>query len=277
MSEQKLLDPGDPWDDSAEGYYRGSKYRCSPTGDVRWTLPSGLGKVRAVAGYEDIVSEFLKLRPEGGTFRITEDGAVITKDQTSFEPIYVCEYGETLEFEDVDVLGEGVQPLDLWPSFYDGSRYSFKRRRTWWRDPQALSWRETIESLPKLIRDRFLQVKPDGGSIRVTENRKVLTLIKPQPLPRHMKPQYEALNNIQKTLIIINKHATDLLPVYLGELHGGLTLHPSAHLNDPLSPEEEADLMSFLMKYDKEGIQEDPEPFDPLGDVEDEIDAGGEA
>lgn len=275
LSGQTLLDPGDVWDDPAEGYYRGSKYHCSTRGEVWWALPSGLGKVRAIAGHEDIVAEFLKLRPAGGSFRITEDGAVITRDPTTFSPIYVCEYGETLHFEEVNVVGAGAQPLDLWPSFYDGSRYSFKKGRTWWRDPEGISWRETRETLPNEIRDRFFKVKPDGGSLRITENGKVLTLIAPQPLPRNIEDQYNALNNTQKNLIAVKTHAVELLPVYLGEFHGGLTLRPARGLNEPLSPQEETDLMAFLLRYDKEGGDEDPRPFDPLGDVEDQIDEGG--
>lgn len=277
MSEQTLLGPGDLWDDPAEGYYRGSKYHCGPQGDVWWALPSGLGKVHAVGGHEDVVAEFLKLRPEGGSFRITEDGAVITREPTTFAPIYVCEYGETLRFEDVDVLGAGIQPLDLWPSFYDGSRYSFKKERTWWKDPEAVSWRETKETLPKEIRDRFFRVKPDGGSLRITENGKVLALIGPQPLPRHIEDQYKALNNTQKNLIAVKAQTAALLPVYLGDFQGGLTLRPARGLNEPLSPKEEADLMAFLLKYDKKGGYEDPKPFDPLGDLEDRIDEGGQA
>lgn len=277
MSEQALLDRGDLWDDPAEGYYRGSKYHCSPEGDIWWALPSGLGKVRAVAGHEDIVAEFLTLRPEGGSFRITEDGAVITRKPATFAAIYVCEYGQTLRFEDVDVLGAGIQPLDLWPSFYDGSRYSFKKERTWWRDPEAVSWRETKETLPREIQDRFFRVKPNGGSIRITENGKVLALIGPQPLPRHIEDQYKGLNNTQKTLIAVKAQTAELLPVFLGDFHGVLTLRPARGLNEPLSPQEEAELMAFLRKYDKKGGDEDPKPFDPLSDLEDRIDEGGDA
>lgn len=272
-----ILNPGDAWDDPAEGYYRGSKYHCNAKREVWWSLPHGLGVIKASSGHEAIADLLLAIRPEGGSFRITEDGSVITKDPATYKPIYVCEYDLPLEFEHVDVLGTGVEPLDLWPSFYDGSRYSFKKKQTWWRDPDSLSWRRTRQALPQQLRDQFFKVKTDGGSIRITENGKVLVLITPQPLPRHIERQYKALNNVQKQLIAVKTKSTELLPIYLGEFHGSLTLEPPFDLNDPIPPAEEAELLSFLSRYATSETSEEPGDLDPLTDIEDRIDEGGES
>ena len=201
MTEDGIFRPGDSWD----GHYRGTKYRCSPRGRLSWSLPGDLARVNATSGFEDILESLLSLRPEGGSIRITETGAVLTRMPETWEAVYVCEHDLPITFESVDILGDRVQPLDLWPSFYDGARYSYKSGNFWFKNTEDGVWQQTKEKLPSEMEARFRQVKPEGGSIRITENGKVLALIEPQPLPRHMKPQYEALNNLQKRMIAVKK------------------------------------------------------------------------
>ncbi|WP_419862075.1 hypothetical protein [Candidatus Palauibacter sp.] len=276
MTEERILKPGDMWDE----HYRGTKYHCVPGGEFWWTLTDRQNmatvRVTATAGFERIAEEYLSLRPEGGSLRITETGAILTRMPTrSWEAAYVGEYDVPLEFESVDVLGEGVQPLSLWPAFYDGARYSYKNGRLWWKNPVDGVWQETRERLPADIESLFLQVKPTGGSLRVTENGKVLALIAPQPLPSGMKDQYEALTDLQKRLIEVKGRNVGYLPVFLGEYMGGFTLHEAVDLAAPLTPSEEADLMAFLSQYGQGLEDRAPEPFEPfpeLADIEDDLD-----
>lgn len=184
---------------------------------------------------------------------------------TSWEAVYVGQYNGPLEFDSVDVLGRGVQPLGLWPAFYDGARYSYKNGRLWWKNPIDGVWQETRERLPARIESRFRRVKPQGGSMRITENGKVLTLILPQPLPTGMRDQYEALSEIQKRLIEVKVRNVELLPVFLGEYSEGFTLNEAINLADPLTPQEEAELMGFLSQYSQALEEYDPGPFDTFG------------
>ena len=267
MTRKSTRTTGDPWDE----HYRGTRYRCSSRGELSWKLPAGLGRIRATAGFEKIVDSFLSVRRDGGSLMITETRAVITKVEPDWSPVYIDEYDTPLEFEHVDVLGLGCDPLDIWPSFYDGARYSYKQGRLWWKNPADATWQETREKLPGEVKRRLLEVKPDGGSLRFTENGKILTLIEAQPLPKHWQPQYNALNDAQKRLIARKVQSTSLLPVLLGEHHGGFTLHPLRSLADPLSAAEEREVMRFLMAY-----QATPgtvgDPMDIYDEVEDAID-----
>ncbi|MFG1690560.1 hypothetical protein ACGF5M_00145 [Gemmatimonadota bacterium] len=252
-------------------HYRGSRYHFNPDRKVWWYVPSTESKVLATGGHEDLVEALLAVRPKGGSFRITETGAVITKrseDEEDWEPIYVGEFEVPIEFEHVDVLGRGIQSLDLWPCFYDGARYSYKRGQLWWKNPVDDEWQRTVESLPASLEKAFLEVKPSGGSLRITENGKVLTLIVPQPLPQRFRPQYEALSNVQKRLIEVKMKSTERLPVYLGEYFDGFNLHPAQKLTDPLSPDEEAEIVSFLNRYGDAVEAEEADPFDPDDELE---------
>ncbi len=272
MTQERILKRGDGWDE----HYRGTKYHCKPNGEFWWELPDRQNmatvRVAATAGFREVSEAYLSLRPEGGSLRITETGAVLTRMPSGWEPVYVADYNVPLEFSSLDVLGTGVLPLGLWPSFYDGARYSYKNGRLWWKNSVDGVWQQTRETLPADIEARFRQVKPEGGSIRVTENGKVLALIAPQPLPRGMKDQYEALTDLQKRLIEVKMRNVALLPVFLGDYSGGFTLHEAIDLSAPLTPGEEADLMAFLSQYG--GAMEDnaPAPFDPLAEIEDALD-----
>ena len=272
MTQERILKRGDRWD----AHYRGTKYHCRPNGEFWWELPDRQNmatvRVPATAGFREVAEAYLSLRPEGGSLRITETGAVLTRMPTGWESVYVADYDVPLEFGSVDVLGTGVLPLGLWPSFYDGARYSYKNGRLWWKNSADGVWQQTRETLPADIEARFRQVKPEGGSIRVTENGKVIALIAPQPLPRGMKDQYEALTDLQKRLIEVKMRNVALLPVFLGDYSGGFTLHEAVDLSAPLTPGEEADLMAFLSQYG--GAMEDnaPAPFDPLAEIEDALD-----
>ena len=273
MTEKRILKSGDKW----EHHYRGTKYHCNPDGEFWWQLPDRQNmatvRVSATSGHKEIADAYLSLRPEGGSLRITETGAVLAKMPTiGWSAVYVARYEGPLEFDSVDVLGKGVQPLGLWPAFYDGARYSYKNGRLWWKNSADEVWQETRQTLSAEIESRFQQVKPDGGSIRVTENGKVVALIAPQTLHSGIKHQYEALTDLQKRLIEVKMRNVKLLPVFLGDYSGGFTLHDAVNLSDPLTPQEEARLMVFLSQYGQTLDDNAPEPFDPLAEIEDALD-----
>src|SRR5688572_29757782 len=109
--EAQLIRVGDHWTEA----YRGSCYHFNSQREVWWQAPFANAKVRAIRGHEDLVDDLLGHRPTGGSFRITETGEVITKLELGagvWQPIYAGDCLTPIEFEHVDVLGTGVQPLD---------------------------------------------------------------------------------------------------------------------------------------------------------------------
>jgi hypothetical protein len=149
----------------------------------------------------------------------------------------------------VDVSGDGLQPQDIWPAFYDGAKYSFLGRKVWWNNPETGTKQFTREQLPLPILRAITYLKPSGGSFRVTENGRVLTLIPPQPMPPRLQEQYGVLSNAQKNLIAVKVETTEMLPVYVGDYYDGFSLHPTRRLTDPLSPAVETEIAEFLKQY----------------------------
>lgn len=261
-NDELILRHGDLWTE----HYRGTRYHFNRKREFWWQVPGTEARLLATGGHEEMVDLLLSLRPEGGSCRITETGAVITKDSEDAEDwqaLYVTEYDGGLEFDQVDVHGRAIEPLDLWTSFYDGSRYTYAMEQVWWRNPAEGLRQRATTGLPTPLEQRLRSVKPNGGSFRITEHGKVLTLIDPQPLPRRLKPQYEALTDTQKRLIQVKVEGANMLPVYLGEYMAGFELEEPERLTDPLPADEEAALIGFLSKYDQtiDGVEEDPLDF----------------
>lgn len=266
--EDELLRLGNRWHE----HYRGTRYHFNPMGEIWWQMPGSEDRLRASSGHEHLVKSLLNLRPEGGSFRITETRAVITKsdeDVDDWVPLYVGEYEIPLLFDGVDVQGVGLKPFDLWTAFYDGARYSYRRNEIWWRNGTEGLYQRSPERMPPDIERRLLRRKPQGGSFRVTENGKVLTLIQPQPLSPQLRSQYEALTNVQQNILHVKVQGTDMLPVYLGEYFDGFSLLPPERLTDPLSPDETKEMLEFLHQY-SDAIHGREEDLDFFQDEPDE-------
>jgi len=246
------LQTGDPWPE----HYRGTKYHYDDAGHMWWLVPGMGTKINALRGHTDITADLVRLRPEGGSFRITETGHVIMRDLTTNppgNPIYVTDYGQRPEFEYVNASGDGLQVRDLWPAFYDGAKYSFLGRKVWWNNPETGTKQFAREQLPLSVLRDLTYLKPNGGSFRITENGRVLTLIPPQPMPPRLQEQYDGLSNAQKNLIAVKVESTDMLPVYVGDYYDGFSLLPVRRLTDPLSSETETEIAEFLKKYGQGG------------------------
>lgn len=266
MSEESpvILNLGDKWPE----HYRGTKYHFNEDGEVWWHLPHEDIRIYAQDGHVLVVTELLKLRPEGGSFRITECGDVLTKKKNGkdWEPIYVCEMDAPLTFPDLDNTCTGLTTGDLWRGFYDGAKYSFLGRRIWWKNPELRTRQFTHETLPLSILKELTFLKPTGGSFAITENGHVLTLILPQPLPTDIRKQHESLSNAQKRVIETKTRSTKMLPVYIGDFFEGFTLQRVRKLTDPLSEKEANEMIKFLNQY---GAPKEDELF-PI-DFDDEV------
>ncbi len=241
------LKRGDGW----PYHYRGTRYHYDSEKTVWWrTYRDGL-KVTVKRGHERVLNELISVRPEGGSFRITETGDVLFKveDEGHWEPIFVCEMDEPFAFHDeIDITPKEAQPGDLWPGFYDGARYSYLDDKTWWRNPEGP--RQYVkETLPDSVLDQLRVLKPKGGSFRITENGYVITLIPKQPLPNDIKEQWDRLSTIQQRLVATKVENTDMLPVYIGRYHEGITLLEPKDLRRPLSREEKSRMLDFLDSF----------------------------
>lgn len=218
-----------------------------------WAVPESHERVFATSGHEALVEILLKLRGEGGSFRATEDGHYITKNQETsgqdWTPLYVCAVNEPLLFDALDPMGLDLQPGDLWTSFYDGARYSFRGDKVWWNDPETGMRLPAASPLPREIMLKLREYKTEGGRFVITEQGKVLSLVPPTPLPKRVAEQYKKLSPKQKNLLLVKKQTTEMLPIFIGEFLEGIVLKPPRRLGQPLSPHERQDFQSFLGQY----------------------------
>lgn len=246
------LQPGERWTE----HYRGTKYHFNSKKEFWWESPvteDGFTNLKALAreGHETIIEELLKLKPVGGTCRITETAEVLTKRDKDMEPVYVVDLGEPIIFPGLDLTGNNLEPKDLWTGFYDGARYSFNRGSIWWKDPTFGSRIFVREKLPGDIQQVLNELKPEGGSFRINENGMVITLIPPQPMPTTLKEQFEKLSPTQKNFLAVKVKNTKMLPVYVGLYTDGFTLGKQIRLDDPLSGNDRALIHKFLNKYNQ--------------------------
>lgn len=242
-----MLESGDDW----PYHYRGTRYHYNKDGKTWWESSKDGVKVYVEAGHESILKHLLDLKQEGGIFRITETGDVITKieDKEIWKPVYVCEMDEQfLMDQKVNITPQNLSTGDLWPGFYDGARYSYLNDIVWWNNPDGP--RQQIEGkFPDVLMKSLNRLKPEGGSFRITENGYVITLIPSQPLPNNLKEQLESFTKVQQRLVSIKVETTEMLPVYIGKFHEGITLKEPVDLTSPLSKEEKKKILDFLETF----------------------------
>lgn len=242
-----ILEAGDIW----PYHYRGTKYHFDKDGRSWWQSRKDGFKIYVKAGHESVLKHLLDIRQEGGSFRITETGDVLTKldEENSWKSIFVCEMDEQFLFEDeVNISPVNIKPGDLWPGFYDGARYSFLKNNVWWSNPDGA--RQEVENpFPESLLNSLNKFKPDGGSFRITENGYVITLIPKQPLSNNLKEQLKSFSNVQQHLVSIKVDATEMLPVYIGKFNQGVTLKEPVDLSSPLSAEERKKIFDFVEAF----------------------------
>ena len=127
---------GQPLDsEDKELFYRGTIYHFNAENKIWWrpnkeAAQGGL-KATVTSTHSKILERLRKLKPEGGSFRVTENNIVLTKmnrEEDQWEPVFVGVLDEPFEFkEDINANPENLEPGDLWPSFYDGSKFSAVR------------------------------------------------------------------------------------------------------------------------------------------------------
>jgi len=235
---------GDKW----PYHYRGSKYHFNQRGDVWWAAPLKMLKVNCIEGHEKIVEDLLSFKKLGGSFRITENRDVITKlvedDEGSADSYYIGKLDSDMYFEEVDINPKDINSGDLWPGFYEGSIYHFNiDGDIWWKAPYGTRWFAN-QDYSDLI-DKLSKWKRRGGSFRINEYGRVITLLEKLPYPEHINEQMNKLKDIQKSIIKQKVESTELVPIYICDFKKAIEI-AEPDIGKEWSEEETMDLIDKL-------------------------------
>jgi hypothetical protein len=248
------LSSGETW----PHHYRGLSLQVSPSGEMWWQLYQGTDRLALEPTPEHIAGQLLEFKRIGGRIHITEQGDVLTRverDDDEYDQVYVGTVDDLdgeLVPEDapeysIDLHPSGLEPGDLWPSVYDGSRYSFLGDRFWWHSGQSHKRHPVSDGLPDHIEGKLRRYKPDGGSFRVLPWGDVITLVSLHPAPERVGEQFGELPRVVRNIIKLRKSRdVEMLPVYIGSLDGyEITVEEPTSLTEDLSDEEQEELASW--------------------------------
>lgn len=212
-----------------EEYYRGFTLHLNPDGDVWWQQYNGEQRLHVKEPPQSFVESVLEVKPRGGRVRVTEDNDVITKveDGDDYEQVYVTTLEDTLELypegnEDyaIDLHPTDVDTGDLWPSVYDGARFSLTSTdRMWWHNSDTKRRHRVSDGIPNEVAQAILSRKRQGGSFRITPWGDVITLISAVPNPGEVKQQFTELPRVVQNIIQLrNDRGLEMLPIYVGNI-----------------------------------------------------------
>ncbi len=275
VSSTTSLSKGDKW----PYHYRGYGLSVNPSGEVWWQAYNGTDRLQFDPTPDDLVENFLEVKRNGGAIRVTEAGRVITKREVGtslqdYETIYVGDLnfeGELVPPEKsghaVPISPDGLSPGDLWPSIYDGSKYSFCGDRFWWQDGGTNLRHPFAESLPQQVVDELKRLRPEGGSFQITPNGDVLTQIPTVKTPSDVREQFRDLPQTVKRILQFRRDRgnVDMVPVYVGQLkERPIEVEEPTRLTDPLSEQEAASLeawASAMGSYEETELREEDHQF----------------
>ncbi|WP_167768529.1 hypothetical protein [Haloarcula amylovorans] len=246
------LSPGDEWPD----YYRGYRLRTNPDGDIWWQVYQGTDRLFLDPTPDTLLEDLRSIKRLGGRVRITEDNDVITRieDGDDYSDVYVGELtltGKLVPKDDpsygIDVHPTGLTPGDVWPSVYDGAKYSFGGDRVWWKHPGTHKRHPVKTALSKDVHTTLQRHKPRGGSFRVTPWNDVVTLVENPPDPSKTQDQLHELPRVVKNIIVMRKkRGVEMLPIYVGSLDDTpIEVREPRSLTSELTPDEQAELDSW--------------------------------
>lgn len=254
MGDANSLSVGDEWPD----HYRGFSLQVSPNGSVWWQLYNGTDRLELSSAPTELVEDLLELKHLGGRIHITENGHVLTRLEEDGSEEYAGLYVGDVELDgelvpkdapefSIPLRPEGLSPGDLWPSVYDGSRYSFVGDRVWWQNGSTNRRHMVDGEFPQDILQTLSRYKSRGGSFRITPWGDVITLIPSHPAPGQVQQQFGELPRVVQNIIKLRKErGVEMLPIYIGNI-GDVTIDVKEprSLTDDLSAEEQESLSSW--------------------------------
>jgi len=219
--------PGDAW----EEHYRGLALHVDADGDVWWQQYNGEQRLFVSNPPTTFVEAILDVKPQGGRIRVTEQNDVIAKvkqeNGTGYDQVYIDQLADpqTLQPDGEPDYAIELRPTDiergeLWPSVYDGTRFSLSSTdRIWWHNPETKRRHQVSSGIPDEIAQAILAHKRQGGSFRVTPWGDVITLISAVPDPGTIKEQFAELPRVVQNIIQLrNDRGLEMLPVYIGSI-----------------------------------------------------------
>lgn len=240
-------EPGDAW----QNHYRGYRLHANADGEVWWQVYQGTDRLYLEPTPDRLVESLLDQKRLGGRVRITENNDVLTcrEDGDGDEVVWVGDVPLEGEFVPADAPEYGI-PLqpddvesgDLWPSVYDGAKYSFAPsvERVWWTNPSTHKRHPVRTQLPTAVTGELGRRKPQGGSFRVTPWNDVLTLVDLDNLSPAAKAQFDELPRVVKNIIKLRKErGVEKLPVYVGHVERTpFKIDEPPSLTDPVSADD---------------------------------------
>jgi len=198
--------------------YRGSRYSFSKDG-IFYRIPMSNYKIMAADYNSKILDALLNIKPNGGSFRITETREVITKKPIGGKWISekICDYDNSIIFKFVDLNPDKtLRSGDIWPGFYykHGASFSLSfydaifihlpfGNRCWINNSDM----ELIQKLRVFL--------PKGGKFYINENGHVWTNTGSILDEKRMEEQVRTFSSRQKTLLNQRLDSTGLYPVYV--------------------------------------------------------------
>jgi hypothetical protein len=261
---------GDAW----EGHYRGFTFHVNADGDMWWQQYNGEERLFVSDPPASLVEAVLEVKPQGGRIRVTEQNEVIAKvdkaSGTGYDQVYIDQIPElqTLQPDSEPEYAIKLQPTDvdrgdLWPSVYDGTRFSLSSTdRIWWHNPETKRRHQISSGIPPEIAQAILAHKRQGGSFRVTPWGNVITLISAVPDPGTIKEQFAELPRVVQNIIQLrNDRGLEMLPVYIGSIG-----------DSPIEIEEPRSLTDELDDSAWDDIEDWIDNLGPTATASDEID-----
>lgn len=250
------LSPGDPWPE----HYRGLTLHMNADGEIWWRPYSGEQRMFLEDPPVQLVQNLLDVKPTGAMFRVTEHNDVIAKvedsEEGTYDPVFVGRLDDPRrllpdhrEEYTVDLRPTGVEEGDLWPSIYDGARYSLTGPdRVWWHNPSTKRRHPVQSGISDDIAHAITFYKNSGGSFRITPWGDVITLIDTVPRPEDAVEQFRELPRpVQNIIQLRNDRGNDMLPIYIGNIgNSEIRLDEPWELTDALAPEAQKGIEDWI-------------------------------
>jgi len=234
-----------------KGVYRGTRYSMNYKREVWWRRDWQHPKHHVEFSDEDLLEKIIEYKPQGGSFRITEAGEILTKifdeDKDGYVPIYVGEFKGSIEFEDFSWNPKGLRKGDLWPAPYDGATFSVNGHKDLKIKIGNIKTK-AIEGHEELV-DMVLKFKgQSGGRFKINENGKVLTLLYSAPYPKKIQNQIKKLSDEEKNMIDIRSGAKidEMVPIYVGTFSGNIKFEKIFDIHREWTEEDDKEFLERI-------------------------------
>lgn len=230
-------------------WYRGTKFHLSRTGFVTWWTPRKVARVTVTAGFEGLLDKIQGALPLGGTFRVDEQARVLAKDPDhDYRIVSLGKLKGKIQFDVIERDPRNrVKPGYIWPSIYDGARYHFSPDgKVWFRYPDGT--RRFAKSGQEGLVEPLKKFKAEGGSFRITETGRILTLKYKLPVPEAAKDQWNSMTDEERRLIKAREDLDPefLIPIFVGDFKGKIELGDVFDIHKPWSEEEKDEFFQVL-------------------------------